>query len=653
MTKTRKSVTARSMALALLACSAFAQTFETSEYRSQLRSLVEGLNASGSVNIKALVKRDQSGGVAEGSGIAWTLAFNFNGPVTIRSAILNRDGTAVRTLWDASGPFELARPAGTFNGGVANVIPADLVRDLTSNASRFTVVVSTEANPSGAIQGQLREVEEVALMGILRAGPNQPAAGVFRAAGSRMKETPLSLNSYRFDIQASYKLPGETTTNSVRMLTDPAGPGRFIGFGGMFRTAPDGSGSFQGSTGLGTGIPIGEFVDRMFDNPDVYRGEIVTTAQSAAALTTSMQRAGSMIFHPVLRGAIGTGPAGVSYHTLQLGALRNRDGMMTGAALVFDGVYEYGGPVEISSIDLAPATPGGGAVDLFRQPAPVRFGGVRTFTSVTSSPADLALLNALARDPEKYAINLRSTNQPDGFARGPISASQSQPAALSAVLSSAGDPSLNLAQGGLITLLGKNLVKTAADATGVEGHAAPKELNGTKVSIGGKPATILIANLDSVVAQVPFDAAEGTQAVALSSANGDASPMNARVVPVAPGLFSDQAGGLVLKNSDYSLVRLDNPASGGEVLLIYSVGLGQTEPPLESGSAGRVEANTGPVEVTIGGKSAEVLYSIAAPGFVGLYQTAVRLPEGLAPGIVTLTVRRNGVNSNPVRMAVR
>jgi uncharacterized protein (TIGR03437 family) len=56
--------------------------------------------------------------------------------------------------------------------------------------------------------------------------------------------------------------------------------------------------------------------------------------------------------------------------------------------------------------------------------------------------------------------------------------------------------------------------------------------------------------------------------------------------------------------------------------------------------------------VTIGGKDAAVVYSIATPGFAGLYQTAVRVPDGVS-GSSALVLKIGAASSNSVNLAVQ
>jgi len=62
-------------------------------------------------------------------------------------------------------------------------------------------------------------------------------------------------------------------------------------------------------------------------------------------------------------------------------------------------------------------------------------------------------------------------------------------------------------------------------------------------------------------------------------------------------------------------------------------------------------SNTQPVTVTMDGVPATVIYSIASPSFVGLYQVAFRVPAGIRSGTSLLKMTENGVSSNTVSLA--
>ena len=121
---------------------------------------------------------------------------------------------------------------------------------------------------------------------------------------------------------------------------------------------------------------------------------------------------------------------------------------------------------------------------------------------------------------------------------------------------------------------------------------------------------------------------------------------------LAPGVWVVEG-----ENADFSLVTPDNRARAGDIIVIYSTGLGQTTPAVETGAlvvppSGGFN-NTSPVTVSIGGQNAEVVYSIASPGFAGLYQTAVRVPSGLTVSSAPLILRSGTTASNTVNIAIQ
>jgi len=59
------------------------------------------------------------------------------------------------------------------------------------------------------------------------------------------------------------------------------------------------------------------------------------------------------------------------------------------------------------------------------------------------------------------------------------------------------------------------------------------------------------------------------------------------------------------------------------------------------------------VAATVGGAKAAVQFAGLAPGFVGLYQVNVQIPQGVAAGdAVPLVISQNGVASNTVTLAI-
>jgi uncharacterized protein (TIGR03437 family) len=201
---------------------------------------------------------------------------------------------------------------------------------------------------------------------------------------------------------------------------------------------------------------------------------------------------------------------------------------------------------------------------------------------------------------------------------------------------------------------GNNLAKVATTLDGFAGTTVPGVLNGSQVKVAGNTAPLFYVGPGQILAQIPFETPAGSQAVVVTNGNGPGDAFNVTIVSAAPALFFDEIGGLILKNSDFSLVRPENPASLNDILLIYFTGGGQTTPALATGRLATFPPpfNTVPITVTIGGQDAPVIYSIASPMFAGLYQAAVRMPAVAGP-TAPVVFKAGTATSNTVSIAVR
>jgi uncharacterized protein (TIGR03437 family) len=99
-------------------------------------------------------------------------------------------------------------------------------------------------------------------------------------------------------------------------------------------------------------------------------------------------------------------------------------------------------------------------------------------------------------------------------------------------------------------------------------------------------------------------------------------------------------------------------AAAEDVVQIFATGLGITAPTVASGqpapSAEPLARVSVAVQATVGGVPATVQFAGLAPGFVGLCQVNVQIPQGVMPGTdVPLVLLQNGVPSNTVTLSVR
>jgi hypothetical protein len=114
------------------------------------------------------------------------------------------------------------------------------------------------------------------------------------------------------------------------------------------------------------------------------------------------------------------------------------------------------------------------------------------------------------------------------------------------------------------------------------------------------------------------------------------------VIPLSrPEIVSTANGPAVTHSSDFSVVSASKPAAAGETLSLFATGLGPTKVVLDPGqpfpSNPLAQVNS-PVDVTVNGKSAEVLGAVGYPGSVDGYQVNFRLSPDTAKGTASIQV---------------
>lgn len=211
----------------------------------------------------------------------------------------------------------------------------------------------------------------------------------------------------------------------------------------------------------------------------------------------------------------------------------------------------------------------------------------------------------------------------------------------SSLANAASPRAAGLAPNTLATLYGKNLAwATRSLQQGDLGSGkVPNVLSGTgvRVSVGGLAAPILYVSPGQVNFLVPADLLPGPVDIRLSldSRYGPAVRVDLRAA--APALFNADPEFIVAARSDGSIVSRSSPARPGEVVILYATGLGATRPPQITGELAKIPAildRLRAFRVELGGvvlPPERVIYAGVAPGFAGLYQINLRLPETLEP----------------------
>lgn len=213
----------------------------------------------------------------------------------------------------------------------------------------------------------------------------------------------------------------------------------------------------------------------------------------------------------------------------------------------------------------------------------------------------------------------------------------------------------------IASLFGVNLAPTVV---GAGAPPLPNTLAGTMVYNAPNAYPLFFVSPGQINMQVPNNGLNPLNLTVMQGAQTVTITVQAK--QFAPGIFTLNGQGtgqaaVVIANSatlvaPVGLAPDARPAKAGDFISIYCTGLGATNPVPGLGAATPTNTlyptTTTPV-VTIGDLPAKVIFSGLAPGFVGLNQVNVQVPDGVAPGdAVPLSLTIGGIKSNTVTIAI-
>lgn len=188
------------------------------------------------------------------------------------------------------------------------------------------------------------------------------------------------------------------------------------------------------------------------------------------------------------------------------------------------------------------------------------------------------------------------------------------------------------------------------------GANAPIKLDNTSVNINGKPGFVFYSSESQVNVQAPGDDATGATNIVVTNCTKSSPPFNRQKTTAAPGLLAPDSfliGGkqyLVAQFADGAYVLNTNaipglnarPAKPGDNITVYGIGFGDTTPTNLPGMiVSALNSITAPVTLSFGTTPATLSYKGLAPGFVGLYQFNVTVPN-VADGDHAIAVTLGG-----------
>ena len=203
------------------------------------------------------------------------------------------------------------------------------------------------------------------------------------------------------------------------------------------------------------------------------------------------------------------------------------------------------------------------------------------------------------------------------------------------------DPNGPLAPGSFATMFGQNLCSQTAAGEWIAPGQLPTELGGCMVTVNGMPAMLQYVSPNQVNFIVPEGLGPGQAQVVMHNGPQTMQGMM-QVGQAGPGIFG--MGGMGVGQGAMLHGTMWQPGP-------FSVTTNGQPTPVSIFVTG-LDLSTEP-EVTIGGIPVEVTWYGNAPGFAGLQQINIVLPENMAGvGMVPVAVTSNGVTSNVTFMNI-
>jgi uncharacterized protein (TIGR03437 family) len=174
---------------------------------------------------------------------------------------------------------------------------------------------------------------------------------------------------------------------------------------------------------------------------------------------------------------------------------------------------------------------------------------------------------------------------------------------------------------------------------------------------GGNVLPLLYASDGLINVMIPYDAAVNTtHQLYVQRANAISVPVATSIFSASPTILSANGSGsgqghvyLIGAGGVETLAGPNAPATAGNPVVIYCVGLGAVSPPIAAGAItpGALLSTVAPVTVTFGNQAIAAGFAGLTPGLAGLYQVNVNVPPGVNPGNqVPVTISVGGKSSS-------
>jgi uncharacterized protein (TIGR03437 family) len=194
-----------------------------------------------------------------------------------------------------------------------------------------------------------------------------------------------------------------------------------------------------------------------------------------------------------------------------------------------------------------------------------------------------------------------------------------------------------LAPNTIVSIFGTNLSwSTQTVAAGeLSGAVMPTTMGNVEVYFEGWPAYLYYISPTQINFLVPSVLLPGIFQFWVARQGTRGPIVSVTLQSAAPAMFQASSGAVIATHIDGSLVSSNAPATAGEIVTLWATGLGNTSPGLQDGSLATGAQSISQLnlfDVQINGAALDpgaILYAGVAPGYAGLYQINLRLPDPL------------------------
>jgi uncharacterized protein (TIGR03437 family) len=231
-----------------------------------------------------------------------------------------------------------------------------------------------------------------------------------------------------------------------------------------------------------------------------------------------------------------------------------------------------------------------------------------------------------------------------------------------------------LAPNAIATVYGTNLSwdEYAITAADISNGYLPNNAHQVTVYAGGLATSLFYVSPTQINFLIPYELTAGPVKIFVARDGVKGPDVVVQLNQASPGFFEWNGNLAVAEHADLSvcasdpdaqkagcLVSSEFPAAPGEVIVLYAAGLGHTAPNTQSGRLVKQAAwiaSPSNLQISLNGNPIpqdNILYAGLAPGFAGLYQINLRLPDAFSPNPVIQIVVGSDSSPSTVQLPTR